>query len=59
MKFDSISKSLAKINTAEFAVRVGRCWTGADPGFQVRVGALKIIAPSGARRENFGDISCE
>jgi hypothetical protein len=31
----------------------------ADPGFQVRGGALKKIAPSGGRRENFGDISCE
>ena len=27
--------------------------TGADPGFQVRGSALKIIAVSGARRENF------
>jgi hypothetical protein len=26
---------------------------GADPGFQVRGGALKKIAPSGGRRENF------
>jgi hypothetical protein len=33
---------------------------GADPGFQVRRGgALKKIAPSGGRRENFGGISCE
>ena len=36
---------------------------GADPGFQVRGGggggALKKIAPSGGRRENFGGISCE
>jgi hypothetical protein len=28
--------------------------SGADPGFQVRGGALKKIAPSGGRRENFG-----
>jgi hypothetical protein len=28
-------------------------YTGADPGFQVRGGALKKIAPSGGRRENF------
>ena len=36
-------------------------WTysGADPGFQVRGGALKKIAPSGGRRENFWGISCE
>jgi hypothetical protein len=33
--------------------------TGADPGFQVRGGALKEIAPSGGRRENCLGISCE
>ena len=33
--------------------------SGADPGFEVRGDALKIMAPSGARRENFGGISCE
>jgi hypothetical protein len=34
--------------------------TGADPGFQVRGGgALKKIAPSRGRRENFWGISCE
>jgi hypothetical protein len=33
--------------------------TGADPGFQVRGGgALKKIAPSGGRCENFWGISC-
>ena len=32
---------------------------GADPGFQVRGGALKKIAPSGGRRENCWGISCE
>ena len=32
---------------------------GADPGFQVRGGTLKKNAPSGGRRENFWDISCE
>jgi hypothetical protein len=32
---------------------------GADPGFQVREGAFKKIAPSGGRRENFWGISCE
>ena len=32
---------------------------GADPGFQVRGGALKKIAPSRERRENFWGISCE
>ena len=30
--------------------------SGADPGFQVRGGALKKIAPSGGRRENFWGI---
>jgi hypothetical protein len=34
-------------------------YPGADPGFQVRGGALKKIAPSGGRRENFWVISCE
>jgi hypothetical protein len=29
-------------------------FSGADPGFQVRWGALKKNAPSGGRRENFG-----
>ena len=33
--------------------------TGTDPGFQVRGGALKKIALSGGRRENFWGISCE
>ena len=33
--------------------------TWADPGFQVRGGALKKIAPSGGRREMFLGISCE
>jgi hypothetical protein len=32
---------------------------GADPGFQVRGGALKKIAPSGGRREKFWGISYE
>ena len=32
---------------------------GVDPGFQDRGGALKKIAPSGGRRENFWGISCE
>jgi hypothetical protein len=33
--------------------------SGADPGFQVRGGALKKIAPSGGRHEHFWGISCE
>ena len=34
-------------------------YSGADPGFQVRGDALKKIAPSRGRRENFWGISCE
>jgi hypothetical protein len=30
---------------------ISRSISGADPGFQVRGGALKKIAPSGGRRE--------
>ena len=33
--------------------------SGADPGYQVRGGALKKVAPSGGRREYFGGISRE
>ena len=33
--------------------------TGADPGFQVRGGTLKKIAPSGGRRENIWGILCQ
>ena len=33
--------------------------SGADPGFQVRGGALKKVAPSGGRSENCWGISCE
>ena len=33
--------------------------SGADPGFQVRGGVVKQIAPSGGRREKFWGISCE
>ena len=35
------------------------CTSGADPGFQVRGGTLKKIAPSGGRREKCWGISCE
>ena len=34
-------------------------FSGADPGNQVRGGALKKIAPSGGRCENLWGISCE
>ena len=36
-----------------------RAYAGADPGFQVRGGALKKIAPSRGRCEHFWGISCE
>ena len=38
---------------------IWRTYAGADPGFQVRGGALKKIAPSGGRREKFWGILCE
>jgi hypothetical protein len=34
-------------------------YTGADPGFKVRGGVLKKIAPSGGRCEKFWGILCE
>ena len=34
-------------------------FAGADPGFKVRGGALKKIAPCGGRREKCWGISCE
>ena len=37
----------------------GDAKAGADPGFQVRCGALKKITPSGGRLENCWGISCE
>jgi hypothetical protein len=36
-----------------------RPYPGADPGFQVKGGALKKIAPSRGRREKCWGISCE
>ena len=33
--------------------------SGADPGFEVRGGTFKKIAPSGGSCENFWGISCE
>jgi len=34
-------------------------WQGWIQDFKLGEGALKIIVPSGARRENFWGISCE
>ena len=51
---------LFKTGLAVFVIRYSIAMTGADPGFQVRGrGALKKIAPSGGRRENYWGISCE
>ena len=48
-------------SVARFCVFVCVCvyYSAADPGFQVRGGALKKIAPNEGRRENFWVISCE
>ena len=40
-------------------IRIHNTNSGADPGFQVRGGALKTIWPSGGRCEKFWGISCE
>jgi hypothetical protein len=45
--------------THYFGIFLSGYISGADPGFQVRGGALKKIAPSGGRREYFWGISCE
>ena len=42
-----------------FIMYILRLISGADPGFQVRGGELKKIAPSGGRREKIWGISCE
>jgi hypothetical protein len=59
-----LTDKLYRINLAAGCYRTHKCscarhWSGADPGFQVRGGALKKIAPSGGRREHFWSISCE
>ena len=43
---------LALIEIRTHNISGDKHWSGADPGFQVRGGALKKIAPSGGRREN-------
>jgi hypothetical protein len=42
-----------------YYITIKNLYAGADPGFQVRGGALKKIAASGGRREKFWGISCE
>ena len=50
--------TMQKRITLNITIKVNK--SGADPGFQVRGGgALKKIAPSRGRRENFWGISCE
>ena len=44
---------MTKVNTIQ------QHHSGADPGFKVKGGALKKIAPSGGRHENVWGISCE
>ena len=57
MRDDIVSYLPAFIGPAN--VRFMLTCTGADPGFQVRRGIVKIIAPSGTSRENVWGIACE
>ena len=54
----TVTKSVGQVHH-HWKLTCSRHDTGADPGFQVRGGALKKIAPSRGRRENFWGISCE
>jgi hypothetical protein len=54
-KFSAENFSVFMYNFIHFHVQN----SGADPGFQVRGGSLKKIAPSGGRRDKFWGISCE
>ena len=56
LAFSPVSKPHTHIT---YMLRQCTSIAGADPGFQVRGGALKKIAPSGGRREKFWGISCE
>jgi hypothetical protein len=47
------------IKNRNFIALISSSYAGADPGFKVRGGALKKIAPSGGKREHFWGISCE
>ena len=53
----TLSKPKTYLKQTDFTVPSTK--SGADPGFQVREGAFKKIAPSGGRLENVGGISCE
>jgi hypothetical protein len=48
-----IPVKMTKVNTIQ------QHHSGADPGVKVKGGALKKIAPSGGRHENYWGISCE
>ena len=48
-----------RLRTLTCSMLIDLSITGADPGFQVRGGAFKKIAPSGGRCENFWVIACE
>jgi hypothetical protein len=56
--FTLVHKINLRKNSRECAVFLVTS-SGADPGFQVRGGALKKIALGRGRRENFWGISCE
>ena len=51
--------AFARDAVSDLNVGIMNTSAGADPGFQVRGGALKKIAPSRGKRENFWGISCE
>ena len=54
-----VSTKLQLYRGGQSVIMVEETGVPADPGFQVRGGALKKIAPSEGRRENFWGISCE
>ena len=56
---DIMTRTLTERNQNTIKPALMGTSTGADPGFQVRGGALKKIAPSGGRREKCWGISCE
>ena len=59
-KLENVLVSLHSLKPMGLGSIIFKEWrAGADPGFQVREGALKKIAPSGGRHEHFWGISCE
>ena len=57
MKKDKLTNNDLQNNTQK--TKYQQYDPGADPGFQVRGGVFKKIAPSGGRRNFFWGISCE